>query len=61
MNSFSLDILIVTSVLSPEWGKQMQTQQECFLSFMKIAEDLNIGFAFPTTTIELEDKHSPKS
>jgi hypothetical protein len=39
----------------------MEAKQECFLAFMTIAEELNIGFAFPTTTIELEDKHSPKS
>lgn len=60
MGTSSLDILVLTFVQSPDWTKEMEAKQECFLQFMKIAEELNIGFAFPTTTIEFEDKHSPK-
>ena len=60
MNASSLDVLVLTFVESPDWTKEMEAKQECFLQFMKIAEELNIGYAFPTTTIELEDKHFPK-
>jgi len=57
MNSFSLDVFILALVNSKNWSIEMECKQECFLTFMKIAEELEIGFAFPTTTIELEDKH----
>lgn len=60
MNAFSLDILIIMVIQSPEATKERSIKQACFLTYMKIAEELNIGYAFPTTTIELEDKHFPK-
>ena len=56
MNSFSLDILIMAFINSNQWTDLQDFKHGAFLEFMKIAERNNVGFAFPTSTIELEDQ-----
>jgi len=58
MNSFSLDIMVMAFINSNQWIDLVQFKHEAFLQFMKIAEQHDVGFAFPTTTIELENQHS---
>ena len=41
---------------SNQWLDLQIFKHDAFLEFMRIAERNNIGFAFPTTTIELEDQ-----
>ena len=60
MNSFSLDILVMAFINSNAWIDLVQFKHEAFLQFMRIAEKNGVGFAFPTTTIELEDQHTPQ-
>lgn len=61
MNSFSLDILVMAFINSNQWMDLQVVKQDIFFSFMKIAEDLDIGFAFPTTTIEFENQSPSNS
>ncbi len=56
MNSFSLDVLVMAFIKSNQWIDLVKFKHEAFLQFMKIAEKHGIGYAFPTTTIELEDQ-----
>ena len=56
MNSCSLDILVMAFINSNQWMDLQVIKQDIFFAFMKLAEDLEIGFAFPTTTIELENQ-----
>jgi MscS family membrane protein len=58
MNSFSLDILVMAFINSNQWIDLVKFKHEAFLQFMRIAEEQGVRFAFPTTTIELEDQHS---
>ena len=60
MNSFSLDIMIMAFINSNAWIDLVQFKHDAFLQFMRIAEHNGVGFAFPTTTIELEDQHTPQ-
>jgi hypothetical protein len=61
MNSFSLDILVMAFINSNQWMDLQVVKQDVFFAFMKIAEDLNIGFAFPTTTVEFENQSPSNS
>ena len=56
MNSCSLDILVMAFINSDQWMDLQLVKQDIFFAFMKIAEDLGVGFAFPTTTIEFENQ-----
>ena len=60
MNSFSLDVLVMVFIKSNQWIDLVKFKHEAFLQFMKIAEKNGVGYAFPTTTIELEDQHTQK-
>ena len=60
MNSFSLDVLVMAFINSNAWIELVKFKHEAFLQFMKIADKHGIGYAFPTTTIELEDQHTQK-
>ena len=60
MNSFSLDVLVMVFIKSNQWIDLVKFKHEAFLQFMKIAEKNGVGYAFPTTTIELVDQHTQK-
>ena len=60
MNSFSLDVLVMAFINSNAWIDLVNFKHEAFLQFMKIADKHGVGYAFPTTTIELEDQHKQK-
>jgi MscS family membrane protein len=50
----SLDIMVYFFVECPDWHRELQVRQEIFISFMKAAEELDIGFAFPSTSLYVE-------
>ena len=57
MNSFSLDVLTVCYINSNQMSDLLIFKQNLFLTIMRKTREMGIGFAFPTTTIELEDQH----
>lgn len=54
MSSSSLDIMVYTFFQVPDWRAELAEKEALFLSFMKTAQRVGVGFAFPTQTIEIE-------
>jgi MscS family membrane protein len=50
----SLDIMVYFFIEAPDWHRELQVRQEIFIAFMKAAEELGIGFAFPSTSLYVE-------
>ena len=48
---FSLFIRVVFYVMSPKAEDEHRIQSEIYLEFMRIAQNLGIGFAYPTQTV----------
>ena len=53
LGAHSLDIMVYT-FLRFLTGGQNSAREQCLLQFMRIAEEVGVGFAFPTTTVEVE-------
>ena len=58
MGPHSLDVMVMTFLNMGDYAIEMQTKQAFHLKFMSLAESHNLGFAFPTQTLEVE---SPKA
>ncbi len=50
----SLDIMVYFFIEAPDWHRELQVRQAIFIQFMKAAEELGIGFAFPSTSLYVE-------
>lgn len=61
LNSYSLDINIILFVASPDWIELTEFKHEAFLQFLRIAKEVGVGFAFPTTTVEFENQQIIKT
>ncbi len=65
LNNFSaasLDVLLYCFVECPDWGTELREKQRLFLDILRVAERLNVDFAFPTQTIHVakpEDLEHP--
>lgn len=55
MGDVSLNILFYTFFDTTDWTKEMEAKEELMFDLMKLAETLGVRFAFPTTTIHIED------
>tara|TARA_Y100000590_G_scaffold458372_1_gene612948 strand:- start:2589 stop:4178 length:1590 start_codon:yes stop_codon:yes gene_type:complete len=53
-SSSSLNILIYFFLKVPNWSEELVEKQNLFLEFIRLANDLEIDFAFPTQTIHVE-------
>jgi len=57
MNDFgasSLDIMFYIFFEAPNWALELQYRHEIILETLKLAEKLNVRFAFPTRTLHME-------
>ena len=54
LGDFSLQVLVQFFIAPVTPKEELATQQEVLLEIMKIAEKLDISFAFPTQTIQLQ-------
>ncbi|MEH0158599.1 mechanosensitive ion channel family protein [Limibacter armeniacum] len=57
LNSFgasSLDVLFYIFFEVPDWGAELKARHEVMLEVIRLADDLNIRFAFPTQTLHME-------
>ncbi|WP_020532232.1 mechanosensitive ion channel family protein [Flexithrix dorotheae] len=64
LNTFgasSLDILFYIFFAVPTWTEELQSRGEVMLEIIKLAEKLNVRFAFPTSTLHVEDFPEKKS
>jgi MscS family membrane protein len=54
MSDFSLQIMFYIFFAVPTWNDELRCRHEILLEIIKLAEELNIRFAFPTQTLHLE-------
>ena len=52
---FSLNILLYIFLKVPNWSEELLQRQTIYLQVLKLAEDLEVDFAFPTRTLHLEN------
>jgi MscS family membrane protein len=57
----SLDVLFYIFFEVPTWGDELRSKHEVNLSILKLADELDIRFAFPTQTLHIEDFPEKKS
>ncbi len=60
LGDFNLQILVQFFIPKNTLQEELEIQQNVLLEILKIAEKLDIGFAFPTQTIHLESAQTPK-
>lgn len=61
MGAFSLDIMVYTFFHVPDWRTELAEKELLLLEFMRVAQRVGVGFAFPTQTIEVEQFPHPKN
>jgi len=49
----SLDIMLYCFVQCPDWGSELQSRHRLFSDVIRLAEKLNVQFAFPTRTLHM--------
>lgn len=54
MGASSLDILLNGNLEVSGWSEELKTKQEILLAIIRLAEVLNINFAFPSTSVYIE-------
>ena len=58
----SLDILLYCFVATPDWGTELREKHRLFADVLRLAERLEVSFAFPTQTLHMarpEDLEHP--
>ena len=65
LNDFSaasLNVLLYCFLECPDWGTELREKQRLYLDILRVAQELNVEFAFPTQTIHVakpEDLEHP--
>lgn len=54
MGDFSLQIMFYIFFAVPTWDDELRCRHEILLEVLKLAEELNVRFAFPTQTLHME-------
>ncbi len=52
-NSSSIDILLYAFLTCPDWGTELREKHRLYCDILRLAEKLEVDFAFPTQTIHL--------
>lgn len=64
LNQFSassLDILLYCFIECPDWSIELRERHRLLIDIMKLADELSIGFAFPTQTLHMLQQEPPQS
>lgn len=62
LNQFSassLDVLLYCFLECPDWSIELRERQRLFLDILRLAQNLGVGFAFPTQTLHLHQPSEP--
>jgi len=62
LSAASLDVLLYTFVETPDWSTELREKHRLFADILRLAEKLQVSFAFPTQTIHVarpEDLEHP--
>lgn len=51
---FNLEILVYVFLKVPDWSVELVSKQDLYLKIIRLAEDLEVEFAFPTQTLHVE-------
>ena len=54
MSSSSLDILFYIFFDVPDWDAELKAKEEVLLATLRLAEELGVEFAYPTTSVHVE-------
>jgi MscS family membrane protein len=57
----SLNILVYFYLEAESYSEELEKREEILLSIMKLAEQLNVEFAFPTRTLMIEAASEAKA
>lgn len=52
---YSLNIIVWSYIQTQSYEVELRCREELLLSFMKLAEEMEVDFAFPTSTVHVED------
>lgn len=55
MGAHSLDILFYTFFIVPSWSDELKTKHEILLAILELGEELGVRFAYPTSTLFVEE------
>lgn len=58
--SFSLDILLYFFLEVPTWAEELIERQNIYIEILKLAEQIQVQFAYPTQSIFVESLPEPK-
>jgi len=67
LGAHSLDVLLYAFLECPDWGTELREKHRLFADVLRVAEELEVDFAFPTQTLhvakpeDLEHPDRPKS
>jgi MscS family membrane protein len=56
----SLDVLVYFFLAVPDWHAELEHRGRLYLEFMRIAEEVGVSFAFPSTSVYVEALPTPK-
>jgi MscS family membrane protein len=54
LGASSVDILVYYHVVVPGWHEELRARSQNILEFIRLAERLSVGFAFPSTSVYIE-------
>ena len=55
----SLDILVYFFLRVPDWAAELRERHKLFSEVLRLAQELKIGFAFPTRTLHMHPETAP--
>lgn len=58
MSASSIDILVYYHVVVPDWHRELVARSQNLLEFRRLADTLEVSFAFPSTSVYLESTPS---
>ncbi len=56
----SLDVMLYFFLSVPDWGRELVETQNIYLEILRLAERLNVAFAFPTQSLHVESMPGEK-
>ena len=59
LSASSLDVLLYCFIECPDWAVELRERERLFLDILKLAEELGVGFAFPTRTLHMLQQDAP--
>ena len=55
----SLDVLIYCFLRVPDWSTELRETHQLYTSILRLAQELQVEFAFPTRTLHMHPETSP--